>query len=128
METRDFRVNPAGARNKSTVRRVRISYELTDAGSADPTVLAYVGTGTDVGVDAAWGAVDWGAFEWGDTSLEEFVALAGQAPEAQLSTPYTWRVNRKSEWVRYRFQSSGPSSKMILRAVTSDVRRNEKTR
>lgn len=128
VETRDFRVNPAGARNRSTVRRVRISYELTDAASDNPVVQAFVGTGTDQGVDAAWGAVNWGSFEWGDTSLEEFVALAGQAPETNLASPYTWRVNRKSEWVRYRFQSSGPSSKMILRAVTSDVRRNEKTR
>ena len=128
VETRDFRVNPAGARNRSTVRRVRISYELTDAASDDPVVQAFVGTGVDIGSDAAWGAVNWGSFEWGDSSLEDFTALAGQAPEAQLVTPYTWRVNRKSEWVRYRFQSSGPSSKMILRAVTSDVRRNEKTR
>ena len=101
---------------------------LTQIALGSAVAVAVMGRRTSVRRSAAWGAVDWGAFEWGDTSLEEFVALAGQAPEAQLSTPYTWRVNRKSEWVRYRFQSSGPSSKMILRAVTSDVRRNEKTR
>ena len=128
VETRRFRANPAGARNRSTVRRARIAYELEDAGSDNPTVRAWVGVGTDAGGQPKWGTAVWGSFAWGDASLEEFAPLTGQAPEADLATPYTWRVNRKAEWVEYRFQSSGPSSKMILRAVTSDVRRNEKTR
>jgi hypothetical protein len=121
-ETRDF---TAGDRNESLWRRVRLRYELVGDTGDDPVIYAYAGVGRVNEDLSLWGTMVWGTGTWSDSRLGEVIALAGAAPETDR-TPYAFEVGLKGEFVRYRFESSGPIATLSVRAVESMVRRSGK--
>lgn len=127
VETRDYRTSFSGALNRNLVRKLRIRQELVDAATDNPTVRAYVSTGRATATtQATWGSFLWGAAPWGDSSLDLFEVLEGLAPEADIRAPWTWAVNRKSEFVRFRLETVGAAASCTLRSIDVAVRQSRK--
>ena len=127
VETRDYRTSLSGALNRNLARKLRARYELTDAASDNPRIRAYVSTGRATATtQTTWGSFLWGAAPWGDSSLDLFEVLEGFAPEADIRAPWTWAVNRKSEFVRFRLETVGAAASCTLRSIDVAVRQSRK--
>lgn len=115
--TRDI---PTGPRNENTVKKVRARYELINGTGAATLEAAY---GTDARPRlAAWGDMEWGGDVWADVDDPGLTPLAGVGPESDGDTPYPWRVNKRTRYMRVRLRSSGPCTRFIVRAVELVVR------
>ena len=127
VETRDYRTSLSGALNRNLARKLRARYELVDAASDNPTIRAYVSTGRATATtQSLWGTMVWGTDAWGDSSLDLFEPLGGLAPEADIRAPWTWVVNRKSEFVRFRLETVGAAASCSLRSIDVAVRQSRK--
>jgi hypothetical protein len=122
VETRDY---TAEDRNESLWRRVRLRYRMTAADGDDPVIYAYAGVGRENTDLALWGSGLWGTMLWSDARLAELTPLEGSAPETDR-LPYAFPAGLRGEFIRYRFESSGPVATLSLRAVESFVRRTGK--
>lgn len=103
-------------------RKIQLFYEMSpEAMGEDPRLSCEVGTGiTEAGLPL-WDEVDWDEFEWAVADDGQFRLLEGSAPpNAGLSGQFaqnekTWLDNTRSRYVRYRFSSADPVSKLVLR-------------
>ncbi len=108
---------------------MRLRYELVDAASDNPMIQAYYSTGVSTGAAGTlWGTGVWGAATWGDSSQDTFVLLPGQAAKDDGRNPYTWTVDKRARYVRFRFQSAQPAASMTLRSVEIALRQSAKDR
>lgn len=119
VEGRDY---ATGDGNLNTVRRLRVRYELTDAGSDNPLIRAYYSVGAPEATGSQWGAFLWGTGLWSDASLAEFVQLEGAAPEDAGRSPYVWHFVARTRFIRWRLESTDPAAILILRSTEVQVR------
>lgn len=117
--TRDY---ATGSLNVNTVRKLRVRYELVDAGTDDPVIAAYVGLGPGEAGGAEWGVSEWGLADWTDSTLGDYAPLDGTAPEDYGRNPWSWRVNKRARYVSYRLRCEDAAQKLVLRSVESFVR------
>lgn len=143
VETRDYRTSLSGSRNRNLARKLRARYELVDdrqtvdldgdgiftptPAEGAPYIRAFVSTGKlSSPASTKWGAFLWGTGTWGDATLDELETLTGQAPAADSRSPWTWAVNKKAEFVRFRLESGGSSGTCVLRSIDVAVRQSRK--
>lgn len=123
--TRDF---TTGGLRKNLVKKIRLRYDLNDAGTDDPTIEAYYSSGQVVTGNPLWGGVSWGSFTWGPSSDEQFAALTlPQAHGPEGTSVTTWQVlttetGVRPRFARFKFQSSSPCSKLVIRSLEMFVR------
>jgi hypothetical protein len=86
---------------RSTLQRVRVTAEIVDAATDNPTL------GASYAVDAAEGAA--------------LTALPGAMSET-TTTPKSWRIVKRGRRFRLRLLSSGPAAKVRIRVVEWFVR------
>jgi hypothetical protein len=103
VDTRDFSM---GDRNESMWRRVRLHYQLVEDTGDVPTVSMYAVPGGTT--EFSWGA-----------------SLDGDAPETDR-TPYTFVVERRGEFIRYRIETKAAIASLTIRGIESFVRRSGK--
>jgi hypothetical protein len=114
-------VATGNGRNENTVRRIRVRYELKDAASDDPTLTAYWSDGeVDLTGIFLWGQ-NWGS-DWAEPDEGEWKTLEGSAPEDEGREPFVWHVNKRVRYIRFRFRSSSPTTKLVLRTLEMFVR------
>ena len=128
IETRDYPTNPKSF-NLNHVRRLRARYELVDAASDGPTIIAYFSTGTTGGVVLTqWGSFNWGGANWSDATLAGFTQLAGQAGVSDGTIPYVWLFTKRTRFIRARLVSSGPAASLTLRSLEWFLRQSMRDR
>lgn len=127
LETRDYATGPG---NLNHVLRLRVRYELVDAATDDPELLARYSIGAPQPGIPYWGLVDWGAFDWTDPALGEYVTLAPSAPESTGRDPFVWRLPRAAQarFIRGRLECSDPAASLVIRSVEWGVRPSAKDR
>jgi hypothetical protein len=108
------------------VKKLRLRYELYDAASDAPTILAYGSKGTAVSGGSLWGSFLWNALAWFDATLTEFALMRGAAPVSTGRAPFVFRTLLASRLVRFRFRSSGPAARLSVRSFDADVRKTIK--
>lgn len=115
VETRDHETGPPG----STTRRLRITYELIDAGTDDPKISGWYSKGSEIAGIPKYGTglIYGSGFTYFDSGLAEFTALTGQAPEDTGRTPYTWSLAAGSRYIRARLRCSDPCASLKLRTL-----------
>jgi hypothetical protein len=118
-----------GALNKNTVTKVRVGYELVDAGADNPTIEAYVLSGRTPSGGTEWGLFSWGQADWSPTAEE--TPLPGSATltgNAEVDTfglvPHTWPVRERERFIRFKFVSQDPAARLALKTVEIFVRSN----
>lgn len=117
ITTRDY---PAkDGRGYATVKKLRVRYELKDAGSDDPSLLAYYADGAQDNTGlAVWDDAVFDTDLWVDDLAGDWVQLEGAAPEDETGRfPFPWPVNKRSRFVRFRLRSSRPAARLIIRTV-----------
>jgi hypothetical protein len=57
----------------------------------------------------------WGTGVWGGSDTATEAQLAGVAPEDDGRRPYNWSVNKRGRFIRFRFRSSAPAAKLVIR-------------
>lgn len=119
VESRDY---ATGVGNLNTVRRLRVRYELTDAGTDNPTIHAYYSTGPMAAVGSLWGSFLWGTGVWSEAALAEFVELEGVAPEDSGRNPHVWHFNARTRFIRWRLESTVAAARLVLRSAEIHVR------
>lgn len=127
LVTRDY---ITGGLRKNLVKKIRLRYDLNDAATDSPTVQAYSSFGQVVTGNPLWGAVTWGSFLWGGSTVEQFSQLTLPTPNAPASTgidPNVWQViptesGVRARFVRFKFSSSTPCAKMVVRSLEIFVR------
>lgn len=124
LTTRDYATGRRPVENY--VRRLRARYELKEGGTDLPKIRAAVGTGERQVAQAEWGLFDWGQASWGSSDSEEYVGLTGEAPTDKGLNPYTWSVDQRSRFIRFRLQSSAPTASLVLRSLELSVRQSNK--
>jgi hypothetical protein len=113
--TRDY---PTGQGNPNMTIKARVRYELVDAATDDPTIQTYYSIGSFAATSGSyWGAAFWGSGTWSGAIETEFSQLPGTAPEDDGRNPFTWLVQKRSRYIRYRIQSSQPAARMTLRSL-----------
>ncbi len=105
LQSRDF---TTGDGNLNTIRRARLRYEM--AGSASPTITGDIAT----------------AGETGYRSMARSFTDVGPANTAEQ--PYTWATAERARRVRFRFQSSSLTTKLVIRGIELFVRSSPKDR
>lgn len=125
VETRDF---PTGQNNANLVRRMRSRYEMVDAAADHPTIQAYVSRGSqDLTSVAKWDQVTWDNFAWAaDTAGSLYTLLMNSAPVDDGRQPFTWDVETRARYIRFRLQSSQPVAKLTVRDVILYTRPSKK--
>lgn len=109
--------------SRATVVAVEASYELEDAGSDDPFLLASYATGARQAETVLWGATTWGGATWASGGDDTMTLFDGQAPEDALgSDPYVWREPVRCRRIRVRLESTQPAAKLVLRGVRKFIR------
>lgn len=119
ITTRDF---ATGDGNLNTVLRVRVRYELLDAGTDNPTLNLFYSKAGRLVENSVWG-LNWGAFNWaagGDETIYE--VAPGAAPESDGANPHTFRFTRKTRFIRLKIRANGPSARLTLRSIELFVR------
>jgi hypothetical protein len=135
LETRDYRVQ--GDEGKGTVRRCRLRYELTDAATDDPHIGGYASMGAAPTGGAVYDTALYDAATYTDGSLTAYKAMQGSAPEDDGRAPFTFHPGdapgsgfmpggMRGRFVRFRFQSSDPAAKLVLREWTFWTRPSRK--
>lgn len=126
LTTRDF---ATGSLNKNTVTKVRVGYELVDAGADNPSIQAYRISGRSPSGGTEWGLFDWGQADW--SPIAEEIPLPGSATltgNAEVDTfglePHTWPVRGRSRFVRFKFVSQDPAARLALTRLEIFVRSN----
>jgi hypothetical protein len=124
LETRDYGTGTGRRRNRNTVRRAAVFYELW---GDDPHLRLEVSDGRapDLSSTPKWDEVEWDFFEWADEELAEFTVVSGTAPPSDGRAPYSWEINRHAVWVRYRLTSSGAIGNLKIRSIESMSRPSE---
>lgn len=124
--TRDF---ATGSLNKNTVTKVRVGYELVDAGADNPTIEAFELSGKTPSGGTEWGLFDWGQADW--SPVAEEIPLPGSATltgNAEVDTlgfePHTWPVVSQSRFARFKFVSQSPAARLALTRIEIFVRSN----
>jgi hypothetical protein len=112
LMTRDY--TPDRLNIAALVRKLRLRYDLFDAATDDPTISAWYSIGVLNPVSGSnWGE-NWDSLVWsGDASVES--PLSGQAPEDDGRDPFAWDVNKRARQIRFRFRSSAPAGKLVIR-------------
>jgi hypothetical protein len=109
--------------SENTVRRVKLRYELVDAAADDPKISALWADGTvDLSGLSLWDTALWDSGVWAGDDAGEWKQLEGQAPEDVGDDPYPWNVNKRVRFLRLRFRSTQPASRLVLRSVEVKVR------
>lgn len=112
LTTRDY--TPDRLNVDALVRKLRLRYEMFDAASDNPTITAFYSVGRQQPQTGGnWGE-NWGTLIWSDALTDE-VQMAGQAREDDGRTPYNWAVNKRARFIRFRFRSSAPVAKLVVR-------------
>jgi hypothetical protein len=93
LTTRDY--TPDRLNINALVRKLRLRYELIDAGTDDPTLNAWYSLGAATSTGAVWGTSLWGTGVWGGADTATEAQLAGVAPEDDGRHPYNWSVNKR---------------------------------
>lgn len=142
LETRDHRVQPD--EGKGIVRRCRLRYELLNAvpfGSKAPgdypKIAGYVSVGAPVAAGAQYDVALYNTDVYASADVSEFVAMRGSAPEDDGRNPFTFTPGTdlgngmlpggvRARYVRFRFQSSEPAAKLIVREWTFWTRQSHK--
>lgn len=125
VESRDF---PTGDLNINLVRRLKVTYELIDAGGDAPKIVGYYSVGNVAVAQAMWDDVKWNEFEWASASDAELVALPGGAFVDAGRHPKTWPVNASGRFIRFRLESVDPAASLVLRVAEWFVRQSAKDR
>jgi hypothetical protein len=113
LTTRDY--TPDRLNINALVRKLRLRYELIDAATDDPTLNAWYSLGAATSTGAVWGTSLWGTGVWGGADTATEAQLAGVAPEDDGRHPYNWSVNKRGRFIRFRFRSSAPAAKLVIR-------------
>lgn len=122
ITTRDY---PTGPLNVNHIQRLKASYELQSVGPAAEIDAWYL-SGRPFSGSAEWGLFDWGEASWGvapgsSSGFED--QLVGPAPaDPYGDQPFTWPVNKRSRFGRFRLRSSDPSARLTLQWLEMDVR------
>lgn len=88
-------------------------------------ITAEIGTGILNPGEPLWDEVNWDEFTWADADGGEFVLLEGGAPPnagraGQLAqNEYVWMSTPRARYVRYRFTSTDPVAKLVLRGLVA---------
>lgn len=131
LDTRDYRTSGQnGGAVRNLVRMARLRYILIDAASDDPKINAYYSTGSPNAAPPLWGVATWNDFTWPDPATAEYNLLSGQAPESDGRLPYVWAAEQglraHTEYVRYRFETSGPCALAKFLEVVTFARQSGK--
>jgi hypothetical protein len=125
VTTRDYASGQAS--NSNFVKKLRVRYELDDAGDA-PTMQAFYGSGRLLTSGPLWGAATWASFIWGGSANPGFVPLKGSAnngdaPANSGTDPFPWLVGQQApNFYRFRLICSSPTPNLVIREVDSFVR------
>jgi hypothetical protein len=135
VEGRDQKVQRDG--NKSTVRRCRLRYELVDAAADAPRIAGFASIGAAASGLAAYDLAlyDTGVYAAGETAA--YVAMQGSAPPDDGRVPFTFTPGAapgggympggmRGRYIRFRWQSSDPVAKLVLREWTFWARPSRK--
>ncbi len=126
LETRDF---PTGRMNKALVKAVELSYRLIDAATDNPTISGSWSDGQAQESGSFWGIDMWGVGTWTSDVGSEFTDLLGVAPEDDGRKPKFWRLRfgrARTEYVRFRFRTNGPSHECLIRSLEIFFRANRR--
>jgi hypothetical protein len=93
-----------------------------------PKIRGHYSVGESVSSASRWGQFVWGQGRWGDATLEEFVALEGEAPVDDGRKRHSWFVQAAARFVRVRLESTDPAARLNLRSLEIAVRQSAKDR
>jgi hypothetical protein len=108
-----------------TVRRGKLHYTLL---GTDTAITGYYATNAQALPTTEWGVSEWGEFEWESTAADQWAALTdpGPAQPNDGTSPHYWQINKRCQYIRFRFKSSGPSATLQLRTYELRSRHSEK--
>lgn len=124
LEGRDDATGPG---NENTVRKLKVWYELIDAGSDDPKINALYSKGAELPGIPHYDEVNYDEAVYWDDNVE-FLQADGQAPEDTGRNPFTWLLTASTRFIRWRLTLSGPCASLRLRSVEWSVRPSGKVR
>lgn len=125
VETRDYLTSRRRARNRNTVKGLRVRHETVDASGDNPTLTAWFSIGVQQGSVSVWDAFLWDTGTWVDADLAEYVQLDGAAPESDGRLPFAWSGwAAKTEFIRFQLRSNGACARCTLREIEAFVREN----
>jgi hypothetical protein len=93
-----------------------------------PKIKGYYSVGESVSTGARWDQFLWDQGRWADATLEEFVALEGEAPVDDGRRRHSWFVQAAARYVRVRLESTDPAARLNLRSLEIAVRPSAKDR
>ncbi len=119
VETRDF---GTGNGTVNVVRSIRWRYELSDAATDDPRLIASWGFGHSSGL-ANWDEVNWDAFNW-DATTNSYQDLTPHLTEDNGEHPVRNRIrdDGRVRFARFNLRSFRPSSSCVLRSLEINIR------
>jgi hypothetical protein len=124
VEGRDDATGPG---NENTIRKLKVWYELIDAGSDNPKITALYSKGSEVPGLPHLGSVLFGSFTLAGPDVE-FLTADGQAPEDTGRNPFTWLITASSRFIRWKLICQAPCAKLVLRSTEWSVRPSGKLR
>jgi hypothetical protein len=130
LTTRDY---ATGGMTANTVRTIRPRYELIGDGAE---ITTEYGFGAAVPSHNNWDERDWTEdvadnpddLYWEDDEDEEYFPLSCVLGESDGLHPDHCRVNVDTRFIRYRFRSSTPSSRLRFRSLENFIRPSDATR
>jgi hypothetical protein len=118
VQPRDIQTGPL---NLNTITRMKIGYDLASASGSAPAITAAQLSGRQGVGGTLWGNFTWGGANWsaGGTPV---TPLSGSAPVSELGSTYSWQVNKKERYARFRFDCSQAAAYLTLRWLEVYVR------
>lgn len=124
LETRDYKVQ--ADENKATVRRSRARYELVDAAADAPRIAGYASIGAPVTGAATYDSGVYDTATYASSDSSQYVQMHGSAPPDDGRNPFTFTPGvdpgngmlpggMRGRYIRFRFQSSDPAAKLVIR-------------
>jgi hypothetical protein len=135
IESRDHKVQRD--ENKSTVRKARLRYELTDAGSDAPRIAGFASVGAAATGLALYDAGLYDTAVYAGADVAAYLAMQGSAPPDDGRNPFTFQPGpapgggympggMRGRFIRFRWQSSDPAAKLVIREWTFWARPSRK--
>lgn len=116
-----------GSGQPNTVVGVEVGYEMADAATDDPQMIASYSTGRRSAAGTTWGSFVWGEEPWssgGDDTMDPYgTDDYDTAPEDSTGeTPFTFREAVRCRRFRLRIEATRPSARLALRYVRLLIR------
>ncbi|RJQ12081.1 MAG: hypothetical protein C4558_02445 [Dehalococcoidia bacterium] len=107
------------------IRKVQVLYELIAAEGDSPVLYGWYSSGAESTGQAQWDQAQWDVAQWAVEDETAWTSMSGPdgtgAPPDKGINPYTFFVNRRLRQIRFRFRSSGPAAKLIIRRLRLHV-------